>query len=60
MENIHHFNFMTVYYLDIKLKSGGSDLKNIIYSFLYEFLRKRPKMMKKTIFFYKMSFFANF
>ena len=30
MENFHHFNFLTVYYLDIKLKIWWRDLKKFI------------------------------
>ena len=33
MENFHHFNILTVFYLDIKLKIGRRDLKNNIYLF---------------------------
>ena len=32
---------MTVYYLDTKLKSGGSNLKNIIYSFFIWIFTKK-------------------
>ena len=50
MVNFHHFNFLAVYHLDIKLKSEGIDLKILFIHFLYEFLRKRPKNFKNAIF----------